>query len=121
MPKRRPRQDPKFDWATPQHEWVFPLRVPLKQGRPTGPAIQAHAHVLSVVSQPAIQANEFIAFSYDIEGRVKWCKDFDNLLCAFESDGSTLIARRKATTRDLKRLGCPQFIQGDEWPLCCGM
>lgn len=111
---------PKIDWTTPQNDWSFLVRIPVKEGDLTGPSIEAHGYLSSTVSEESLQTNEHIAVLYDLEGRVSWCEDADPLICAFEGDGTSLVALRHATDHDRKRLRSPSFIQNEEWPMCCG-
>ena len=111
---------PNFEWDKTQAEWEFPIRIPLVEGDFRGKSTLAMANICSSVSNAAIGANEFIAVPFDRSQIVEWCGDFEPLYSRFDVDGQTLIAIRKATDEDYKRLRVPTFIQSNEWPMCCG-
>ncbi len=119
MAKKSPVIKPKIDWSKSQADWSFPLRIPSVKGKLRGPSVMAKGRIVSTVSQSAIDANEHIVIAFHGEWAAKWCEAFDRLLCAFEADGVTLVAIRKATDADDERLRAPSFIQSDEWPVCC--
>lgn len=121
MTQNKPQPNtPKIDWTTPQSDWTFLVRVPVKEGDLGGPSVEAHGQLCSAVTEQSLAANEHIVIPYDLEGRVSWCEDADSLICAFEGDGRSLVALRKATDLDRKRLRSPSFIQCEAWPMCCG-
>jgi hypothetical protein len=95
------------------------MKIPRDPVNPGGGFIDAHGRIESAITEPAIEVNEFVAVSWDINGRVDWCDDFEQLICGFDTDGQTLIVRRRAKSEELKRLRVPVFIQSDEWPVCC--
>ncbi len=119
MAKKSPVIKPKIDWSKSQADWSFPLRIPTVRGKLDGASALAKGRVVSSVNLTAIKANEYVVIPFAGDWAVKWCEAFDMLLCAFEPDGTSLVALRKATGADKKRLRTPSFIQNDVWPMCC--
>lgn len=112
---------PKFDWGTPQQEWEFPIRIPLKRETLKGDFINARGRILSSVNTRTIAMNGFVVLIHSIdEPGVKWCPESSEMLCCFLHDNETLWALRKPTANERKWLRTPEFIQDDEYPMCCG-
>ncbi len=120
MPDPSPRRQPEFPWDVPQHEWDFPLRLPLKEGDLTGPSVMIECTLESAVTEKAIAQNRFIARArWQGDEKYDWLECFEQVLCQFEPDGETLVALRKPTGEELDAMRVPVFIQEDEWPMCC--
>ncbi len=112
---------PLFNWSIPQEQWIHPIRIPIRQGDLNGESILTRASIVSAVTEQAIERNRFLAIAFDLKDeRAEWCSPFDEILCKFDDDGKTLIALEMASDEANKQMRCPQFIQNDEWPMCCG-
>lgn len=98
---------------------VFPAErcgvVDVKNG-PRG-----EGRIVSHVSAKSLERNEVVACVYEVPDGIDWIdEDIFDALCAVSASGEELIFRHKAQEQEAKRLRVPVFIQGEDYPVCCG-
>jgi hypothetical protein len=117
-------QLPNIDFSKPQDEWELPVVFPLQQGGvvdvKNGP--RGEGRIVSHMSEEALRRDRLIVRVHQIPEGLEWIEGDDNFdaVCAVSETGEELIYLRDATDKDKKDERVPRFIQGDEYPLCCG-
>lgn len=115
---------PKVDYSKPQEEWTLPVVFPVKRRGVVDvkKGARGAGRIISHVSVGAIKKDELVVCVYDLPAGLEWLgvDEFFHAVCGVSASGRELIFKRVAKELDEQRLRVPSFVQGEEYPLCCG-
>jgi hypothetical protein len=90
--------------------------IPLDAESLGGASIEATDGFEILAEKDKVVALQF----YDLSDKISWFEEFDMMYCQRQHDPNTVKVIRKVTDDEIKTLRIPLWIQGDDYPECCG-